>query len=81
MDCLRGKPWVTRERGLNGHVLPASAVVADNVSTQMGEMPKGVPPRRSVPNLINRAEDAAVLKPAKGNGTGQEAKYHRAQRR
>jgi hypothetical protein len=57
---------------------PVSAVVADNVPTFMGGMPKGVPPRRGTPEydewMKKRAEDAAAIKPAKGSGPGQEAK-------
>ena len=53
---------------------PVSAVVADNVPTFMGGMPKGVPPRRGTPEydqwMKKRAEDAAAIKPAKGSGTG-----------
>ena len=55
---------------------PVSAVVADNVPTFMGGMPKGVPPRRGTPEydawMKKRAEDAAAIKPAKGSGTGQQ---------
>lgn len=57
---------------------PVSAVVADNVPTWLGGMPKGVPPRRGTPEydewMKKRAEDAAAIKPAKGSGTGQPAK-------
>ena len=57
---------------------PVSAVVADNVPTWMGGMPKGVPPRRGTPEydewMKKRAEDAAAIKPAKGSDTGQQAK-------
>lgn len=56
---------------------PVSAVVADNVPTRMGWMPEGVPPRRGTPEydqwMKKRAEDAAAIKPAKGNGAGQPA--------
>lgn len=56
---------------------PVSAVVADNVPTFMGGLPKGVPPRRGTPEydqwMKKRAEDAAAIKPAKGNGAGQQA--------
>jgi hypothetical protein len=56
---------------------PVSAVVADNVPTWLGGMPKGVPPRRGTPEydawMKKRAEDAAAIKPAKGSGTGQQA--------
>ena len=56
---------------------PVSAVVADNVPTWIGGMPKGVPPRRGTPEydewMKKRAEDAAAIKPAKGNGTGRQA--------
>ena len=55
---------------------PVSAVVADNVPTFMGGMPKGVPPRRGTPEydqwMKKRAEDAAAIKPAKGSGTGSQ---------
>jgi len=44
----------------------------------LGGMPKDVPPRRGTPEydewMKKRAEDAAAIKPAKGGGTGQEAK-------
>lgn len=54
---------------------PVSAVVADNVPTWLGGMPKDVPPRRGTPEydawMKKRAEDAATIKPAKSNGTGQ----------
>ena len=54
-----------------------SAVVADNVPTWLGGMPKDVPPRRGTPEydewMKKRAEDAAAIKPAKGSGTGQQA--------
>jgi hypothetical protein len=57
---------------------PVSAVVADNVPTWIGGMPKGVPPRRGTPEydewMKKRAEDAAAIKPAKGSGTGEQAK-------
>ena len=57
---------------------PVSAVVADNVPTWIGGMPKDVPPRRGTPEydawMKKRAEDAAAIKPAKGSGTGQQAK-------
>jgi len=56
---------------------PVSAVVADNVPTWLGGMPKGVPPRRGTREhdewMKKRAEDAAAIKPAKG-GTDQQAK-------
>ena len=55
---------------------PVSAVVADNVPTFMGGLPKDVPPRRGTPEydawMKKRAEDAAAIKPAKGSGTGQQ---------
>ena len=57
---------------------PVSAVVADNVPTWLGGMPKDVPPRRGTPEydelMKKRAEDAAAIKPPKGSGTSQEAK-------
>ena len=60
---------------------PVSAVVADNVPTFLGGMPKGVPPRRGTPEydewMKKRAEDAAAIKPAKGSGTGQQAEVSR----
>jgi len=55
---------------------PVSAVVADNVPTWIGGMPKDVPPRRGTPEydqwMKKRAEDAAAIKPAKGSGTGSQ---------
>ena len=56
---------------------PVSAVVADNMPMFLGGLPKDVPPRRGTPEydawMKKRAEDAAAIKPAKGNGTGRQA--------
>jgi hypothetical protein len=55
-----------------------SAVVADNVPTWLGGMPKDVPPRPGTREydewMKKRAEDAAAIKPAKGNDAGQQAR-------
>ena len=57
---------------------PVSAVVADNVPTWLGGMPKDVPPRPGTPEhdawMKKRAEDAAAIKPPKGSDTGQQNK-------
>ena len=55
---------------------PVSAVVADNTPLWLGGMPKDVPPRRGTPEydewMKKRAQDAAAIKPAKGNGAEQQ---------
>jgi hypothetical protein len=44
----------------------------------MGGLSKGVPPHRGTPEynewMKKRAEDAAPIKPAKGNDAGQQAR-------
>ena len=74
--------WIIRSVLLLGAVsiltscAPVSAVVADNVPTWIGGMPKDVPPRRGTPEydawMKKRAEDAAAIKPAKGSDAGQQ---------
>ena len=53
-----------------------SPLVADNVPLWLGGMPKDVPPRRGTPEydewMKKRAEDAAAIKPVKGNDAGQQ---------
>ena len=82
--CRAFRIWLTRALLMLSAVsmltscAPVSAVVADNLPTWMGGMPKGVPPRPGTPEydewMKKRAEDAAAIKPAKGSGTGQQAK-------